>query len=135
MKERRLYLYWLYLFILCAALGFIPERSPLVTALLALLGVAFYIPAGLILYRGRQDKKQLRPILLISTLSLVLTLGLFIANTLTVLAPTNLMLGNILNAALVVFSAPMMCMPFQGLGIFSWACLLFSALYLQKRAK
>lgn len=135
MKERKLYLSWLYLFILCAALGFIRQRSPLVTALLTLLGLVFYIPPGWILYRSRRDKKQLTPILLISTLSLVLTLLLFIANALSVLAPQNLMLGNILNATLVVFSSPMMCLPLQGLGIFGWACLLFTALYLRKRAK
>lgn len=135
MKERKLYLYWLYLYILCAALGFIRQRSPLVTALLTLLGLVFYIPPGWILYRSRRVKKQLTPILLISTLSLVLTLLLFIANALSVLAPQNLMLGNILNATLVVFSSPMMCLPLQGLGIFGWACLLFTALYLRKRAK
>lgn len=135
MKHRKLYLSWLYLFILCAALGFIRQRSPLVTALLALLGMAFFIPAGLILYRSRQDKKQIRPILLISILSLVLTLLMFIANTLTVLVPDNILLGNILNAVLVVLSAPMLCMPYQGLGVFGWACLLFTALYLQKQAK
>ena len=135
MKERKLYLSWLYLFILCAALGFIRQRSPLVTALLTLLGLVFYIPPGWILYRSRRDKKQLTPILLISTLSLVLTLLLFIANALSVLAPQNLMLGNILNATLVVFSSPMMCLPLQGLGILGWACLLFTALYLRKRAK
>ena len=135
MKDRKLYLYWLYLYILCAALGFIRQRSPLVTALLTLLGLVFYIPPGWILYRSRRDKKQLTPILLISTLSLVLTLLLFIANALSVLAPQNLMLGNILNATLVVFSSPMMCLPLQGLGIFGWACLLFTALYLRKRAK
>ena len=123
------------MFILCAALGFIRQRSPLVTALLTLLGLVFYIPPGWILCRSRRVKKQLTPILLISTLSLVLTLLLFIANALSVLAPQNLMLGNILNATLVVFSSPMMCLPLQGLGIFGWACLLFTALYLRKRAK
>ena len=135
MNTRILFALWGALFIICAALGFIRQRSPLVTALLTLLGLVFYIPPGWILYRSRRDKKQLTPILLISTLSLVLTLLLFIANALSVLAPQNLMLGNILNATLVVFSSPMMCLPLQGLGIFGWACLLFTALYLRKRAK
>lgn len=130
MKERRLYLYWLYLFILCAALGFIRDRSPLVAALLTLLGMGFFVPGGLLLYRG-----QRKPILIISAASLVLTLLLFIGNTLTVLAPDNLLLGNILHAALTVFSAPMMCLPYQGLGVFGWACLLFAALYRSKKPK
>lgn len=131
MKNRTLYLYWLYLYILCAALGFIPTpRNPLVIALLTLCAAAFYIPPALLLYRGVQqrDRKPLKHILFLSICSLVLTLLLLIANTLTVLAPDNVLLGNLLNAVLVLVSAPMKCAPYQVLGIFVWACLLFTAL-------
>lgn len=136
MKDKHLYLYWLYLFILCAALGFIPaERSPLVAALLALLSIAFFVPGVMLLYRGiqRRQRAHLKIILILSTCSLALTLVLFIANTLTVLAPDNILLGNILNALLVVFSAPMMCAPYQFLGMFGWACLLFTAISYWKK--
>lgn len=130
MKERRLYLYWLYLFILCAALGFIRQRSPLVTALLALLSIAFFVPGALLLHRDMR-----KPVVLISAVSLALTLVLFIANTLTALAPDNLLLGNILYSLLVVFSAPMLCAPYQILSLFGWACLLFAGLFPLNRAK
>lgn len=136
MKDKQLYLYWLYLYILCAALGFIPaERSPLVTALLALASIAFFIPPAMLLYRGiRQEKRQHpRFIAIASGVSLVLTTVLFIANTLTALVPTNLLLGNILNAVLVVFSVPMMCAPYPFLGMFGWACLLILALRFRKK--
>lgn len=136
MKPRNLYLYWLYLFILCAALGFIPHpRNPLVTALLALLSVAFFLPASILLYQAIRSGKRrhLRKILTISALSLGLTLILFIANTLTILAPQNLLLGNVLNALLVVFSAPMLCAPYQFVSMFLWACLLFTAISFWKK--
>lgn len=130
MKERKLYLYWLYLYILCAALGFIRQRSPLVTALLALLSIAFFVPGALLLHRGER-----KPVLCISAASLVLTLVLFIANTLTVLAPDNILLGNIFHSLLVVFSSPMMCAPYQILSLFGWACLLFAGLFAKKQPK
>ena len=138
MKDFKLYLYWLYLFILCAAVGFIPApRSPLTAALLTLLTIAFYVPPAMLLYRGirQQQRKHLKNILCLSVCSLSLTLVLFIANTLTALVPDNILLGNILNALLVVFTAPMMCAPYQFLGLFGWACLLFTALSFWKKAK
>ena len=136
MKNKQLYLYWLYLYILCAALGFIPaERSPLVTALLALLSVAFFIPPALLLHRSFQQGNPRHPrfIAIASGVSLALTTLLFIANTLTVLAPQDVLLGNILNALLVVLSAPMLCAPFSILGLFGWACLLVTAIRCLKK--
>lgn len=136
MKDRKLYLYWLYLYILCASLGFIPSpRSPLVTALLTLAAVAFFVPPAMILYRAirRDDRKAMKLVALLSAGSLVLTTVLFIANTLTVLAPANLLLGNILNALLVLFSAPMLCAPYQALSLFGWACLLFTVIFHRKK--
>lgn len=134
MKDRTLYLYWLCLFILCATLGFIPApRSPLVMALLAIITLLFFVPPAMLLRRG--GRKHLKNILILSACSLVLTLVLFIANTLSVLAPDKVLLGNILNALLVVFSAPMLCAPYQFLSLFGWAFLLFTALSYWKKAK
>lgn len=136
MKDRKLFLYWLYLYILCAALGFIPSpRNPLVVAALALLTVGFFVPPGMILYRAiqRNDRRQLRLVALLSAASLALTLALFIANTLTVLAPSNVLLGNVFNTLLVLFSAPMMCAPYQAISIFGWACLLFVVIFHRKK--
>ena len=131
MKNRKFYLIWLYLYILCAALGFIPSpRNPLVTALLAICAVAFFAPPALLLYRAIRDgdRRTLKRMLLLSAASLALTLLLFIGNTLTILAPDNLLLGNILNALLILVSAPMACAPYQVLGTFGWACLLFTSI-------
>lgn len=135
MKTKQLYLYWLYLFIFCAAMGFIRERNPLVTALLALLSLAFFVPGGMLMYHGikKHDRKTVRNVMIICICSLGLTMLLFIANTLTALAPDNDLLGRIFQAVLVVFSAPMMCAPYQFISMFLWACLLFTGISFWKK--
>ena len=138
MKNLKLWFSWLCLFILCAALGFIPTpRNPLVAALLALLCVAFFLLPAFLLRQSLRQKESKTPtrILLISACSLGITVVLFIANTLSVLAPDKLLLGNVLNALLVVFSAPMYCAPISLLSLFGWACLLFASLSCRKSAK
>lgn len=136
MKDKQLYLYWLYLYIICATLGFIPqERNPLVAALLALLTLVFFVPPAILLYRGirQESRPHLKAIALISALSLGLTTLLFIANMLTVLAPNDLLLGNIFYALLTLFSAPMMCAPYQIVSLLLWASLLVVALHWRKK--
>lgn len=138
MKDKQLYLYWLYLYIICAILGFIPPpRNPLVTALLAILTLVFFAPPAILLYRGirQESRPHLKTIALISGLSLGITTLLFIANMLTALAPNNILLGNLFNALLVVFSAPMMCAPYQVVSLLLWASLLTVALGNRKPKK
>jgi hypothetical protein len=136
MKDRMLWLCWLYLFILTAALGFIPERNLLVTVLLSLACGAFFVPGGMLLYRAvkRGSRKQLNRIMLLSGLSLLLTTLLIVANMLTVLSSSEL-LGKVMNAVLVVLSAPMYCAPYYAISLFLWACLLFSCFSYRKDTK
>ena len=136
MKDKQLYLYWLYLYIICAILGFIPqERNPLVAALLALMTVVFFLPPAILLYRGIQQESRphLKPIAWISALSLGLTTLLSIANVLTVLAPDDLLLGNVFYALLILFSTPMLCAPYPILSPLLWASLLMVALRWRKK--
>ena len=105
MKDKQLYLYWLYLFILCAALGFIQDRGPLVTALLTIAGIGFFLPPALLLY------------------------WYVLARSGSDVAAT------VAHAAMVIFSAPMSCMVAPALSLFLWACLLFSVFYFRKRKK
>lgn len=136
MKDKQLYLYWLYLYIICAILSFIPqERNPLVAALLAILTLVFFLPPAILLYRGirQESHPHLKTIALISALSLGLTTLLFIANILTALAPNNLLLGNIFYALLILFSTPMLCAPYPILSPLLWASLLVIALRWRKK--
>ena len=134
MKDRTLYLFWLYLYILCAALGFIPEPQGLLQAMLALAALCFFIPPSILLYRGirHKERKHLRRIRNLSLLSLVLTLALYVANILCVTASD--LTGSILNAALVIFATPALTFPIPAIPIFAWACLFVTCLKYRKTA-
>lgn len=138
MKDKQLYLYWLYLYIICAILGFIPpERNPLVAALLAIATLVFFAPPAILLYRGvrQKDRPHVGRIALISGLSLGITTLLFIANMLTALSPNDILLGNFFNALLTLFSTPMMCAPYPIISLLLWASLLMVALGHRKPKK
>ncbi len=137
MKDKQLYLYWLYLYIFCAALGFIQSRGPLATALLAIAGTVFFLPPAMLLYRDVRsgEHKHLRPIALFSLCSLVLSAGLLLLYWVLLARSGSDVAANIAYAALAVFSAPMLTMPAPALSMFLWACLLFTAFYFRKKKK
>lgn len=131
MKTKRLWLSWLYLFALCAALGFIPEPYGLVKALLVIVAVCFFIPGGLLLAKG--DRKTVKKVMLISGLSLVLTMVLIILNFASALMSE--LWGKILYILMGILTAPMLCGQFWILSLFGWACLLAAGMFklLEKR--
>ena len=133
MSDRKLCLIWLYLYILCAALGFIPEPQGLLQAMLALAAILFFVPPSILLYRGIKSGKRkfLRLVRNLSALSLLVTLVLYVVNILCVAAGN--LVGNILNAALVVFSAPALTFPVPVASMFAWACLLMVSLNYWKK--
>ena len=137
MKDKRLYLYWLYLFIFCAALGFIQERGPLVTALLAIAGVIFFVPPALLLYRDvkRGEQKHTPRLAIISIASLALSAAFLLLYWMLLARSGSDLAATIAYAAMVIFSTPMACMPAPAFSLFLWACLLFSAFYFRKRKK
>lgn len=137
MKDKQLYLYWLYAYIICAILGFIQNRSPLVTALLALACAAFFVPGGILVYRDIRNKqrKNLRNIMVLSIASLLLTMALFIGYWFSLTAFGSDTPGKVMYALLTVFSTPLMCAPFPAISMFLWACLLFTAISFWKQGK
>jgi hypothetical protein len=136
MKTKHLYFSWLCLFILSAAMGFIREPSTLISVFLALLAGGFFVPGAMILYRGVQtgQRKHLRNVLLLGVGSLVSTVVLFSCYLVSMIYGTQL-LSDILYAALVIVSAPMMCAPIMVLSFFLWACLVFTAIAFWKKTK
>ena len=134
MKDKQLDLYWLYLFIFCAALGFIQSRGPLVMALLTIAGLAFFVPPTILLidsYR-QKDQKGLRALRIISGLSLGLTFFLLILNVLSAAWPEAA--GEFLNQLLILVSVPMATCGNWLVTLFLWACLLFATLSNKKKA-
>ncbi len=126
---------WAGMFILCAVLGFIPEPEGFSKFMLCSLGLLFFLPPALLLYKSWQDRdrKTLKWIRRLSLLSLGLTLVLMVGNLLSVLASTAV--GNVLYWALVILSTPMICSQYWFLGPAGWAILLFTTMELGKEAK
>ena len=128
MKNRYLYAIWGGLYVLCALLGCVSAPDGIIKALLVLLSLAFFIPGGLLLYRGirSKDKRQVSLILNLSALSLGLTLFALILNFLSVMASE--IIGNITYGFLILVSSPMICSQYWFISLFLWACLLFTSI-------
>lgn len=119
-----LYALWGGLYVLCAGLGFIPAAAGFGKAILVLLSLCFFAPGFLILRKGK--KKDFRRVRNLSILSLSVTLVLIVANVLSVLASQTV--GAVLNALLILCSAPMFCGQYWVLSLFLWACLMLAGI-------
>ena len=120
MKTKTLWLLWLYLFCFSCILGFIPNPTGLIKALLVLLAVGFFIPGGVLLYRG--SRRTLGWIVFISAASLVLTTVSVILNFASVLMER--IWGTVLYILMGILSTPMLCSQIWVISLFGWACLL-----------
>ena len=133
MKQYTLSRLWAMLFILCAGLGFIPERTGALDAVLTLLSVAFFVPPALLLRQAlrRGAAAEIRLIRNLSALSLGLTLALMVLSI--VFAAGSDGLGLFLHVVLVIVSAPMFCAGRWALSLFLWACLMVAAMKSGKK--
>ena len=124
MKQKNWYLLWGALYILCAGLGFIPHPEGFLYYFLMGIGIAFFVPGGVLLYRALKagDKKELRRLRTLSIASLTATLIMMLLNILSVGAGD--LAGNMVYALLILVSSPMVCSQLWMLSLFLWACLL-----------
>jgi len=126
MSSKVLYSLWGVLFIICAALGFIPEPAGTAKTLMTVLSVVFFLPPAALLYRA--DRNTVKLVRNLSLASLVLTLVVLVLNLLSALQAE--FLGNVLHALLIIISTPMVCSGYWVLSLFLWACLLMVSLQL-----
>jgi len=127
MTNKTLFALWGGMFILCAALGFIPEPTGILRGIMTCLAVLFFLPPAWLLYRSAgKDRRVSALIRNLSALSLGLTLTLILGNFLVLMAPEAV--GNVLYGILVIVSSPMVCGQFWVLSLFLWACLLMASL-------
>ena len=131
MKKKNLLIAWAGMFAASALLGFLPEPDGLLKALMVLLSLAFFVPGGLLLWRG--DRQAVRLVRNLSMISLGATLVCLIVNLLSV--QNSRVVGDVLNGVLVGVSAPMVCSQFWGLSLFLWACLMVTAISKLKKTK
>lgn len=124
MKQKLIYLLWLFLYIICVGLGTITESIPVLIVFQGLFALLFYVPPVLLAIEGLKEgqRRYLVQIRVISILSLVLTLIFMIANIASVYASEGV--GNTLNQLYILVAAPMHCLPYGFISIFLWASLL-----------
>ena len=135
MKKSYLFVLWGGLFVLCAALGFIPNPGTALKILLTLLSVAFFIPGALLLRYAALNKDRNTAMLVrnLAIASLALTLVLLIGNFFSVLGSARL--GSILYTLLIIVSSPMICSQYWVLSLFLWACLMIGAMQILRQKK
>lgn len=128
MNQKRLFALWGVAFIVCAGLGFIPEPVGVLRGILTVCAILFFVPGGVLAYRGYQqrDTHTLKLIRNLSTASLGLTLVLLVVSVLTALGSEAL--GDALYCVLAIVSTPMVCSGYWALSLFLWACLLVGSM-------
>lgn len=135
MKKQYLFALWGGLFVLCAALGFIPAPGSALKILMLLLSLVFFVPAGLLLQLCSKTGDRNTALLIrnLAAASLILTAVLIMANFFSALG--SALLGNILHSILIIVSSPMVCSGYWALSLFLWACLMIGAIKILKAKK
>ena len=136
MKQKCIYLLWLFVYIICVGLGTLYEDILVLQIFQGLFAVLFFVPPVLLVLEGLKagQKKYLVQIRVISIVSLALTLAFMIANIAAVYASEAV--GNTLNQIYILVATPMHCLPYGFISIFLWACLLmltFPRLWKEKK--
>ncbi|MBQ9168578.1 MAG: hypothetical protein IJX67_09260 [Oscillospiraceae bacterium] len=124
MTKKTLFALWGGMFIICGALGFIPEPEGAVQVLLTMAALACFVPPAALLYAAAKEKDThtLKLVRNLCALSLLLTLVLLIVNFLTALSSEAV--GTVVYYVLVIVSSPMICSGHWAMSLFLWACLL-----------
>lgn len=124
MTKKKLYIVWAAMFVICAALGFIPTPKGAAYWSMFLFSLLFFVPPTILLYKAGKgrDKKELRRIRMISLISLGLTLLALALNFLSVDATEAA--GIAVYYILIIVSSPMVCGQVWVVSLFLWGCLL-----------
>lgn len=135
MKKSGLWTLWGVLFILCAALGFIPSPENSVKGMLILASLLFFVPPTLLLYGAhkRHDRHTIALVRNLSAMSLGVTIVVLIVNFASLTLPA--WMGDALYGLLIIVSSPMVCAQYWLCSLFLWACLLTASFHLLRRKK
>lgn len=133
MTTKKMWLAWLYLYVLCAILGFIPAPTGIAKAALILLGMGFFVPpVWLIHWADIHDNfTTLRRVRLISAIALTVSVGLVLANMASALLSKAW--GDALYVILVIAASPLVCSQVWVLTFFGWAFVLIYATAMLKK--
>ena len=135
MKTKTLWLSWLYLFALCAVLGFIPEPTGFFKFLFVLIAIGFFVQGFALLVKAdhRDQVKTIRIIRNLAIAALVLDMVLIILNFMSALMTA--VWGTVFYYMLVVLASPLVTGQYWALTLFGWACLMVYAISLLRKRK
>lgn len=135
MKMKPIWLSWLYMFILCAVLGFIPEPTGFFKFLFVLAAVVFFVPGFALLVKAdhREDVRTIRIVRNSSIGALALAVLLILLNFASALM--SAVWGKVFYYLLVVLCSPLVCGQYWVLTLFGWACLMVYAISLLRKRK
>ncbi len=124
-----LYALWAAMFVLTAVLGFLfpSVDEPAGRLPLQIATGAFFLPPWAIMTKAKLDEedKHIKVVRNLALTSVGLTVVLLCANMLS--AGMGEAVGNALNAALTIVSAPMVCSNFYVMPLFLWGTLLMGS--------
>ncbi len=129
LSYKALYLLWAGMFVLTAVLGFLFPNvtEPAQRLPLQLATGAFFIPPWAIMTKANEEgtDKHIKIVRNLSLSSIAATCVLLALNIYS--AGMSEALGNALNAALTIVSAPLVCSNFYVMPLFLWGTLLMGA--------
>ena len=132
-NTKNLWIIWAVAYVICTLCAFFPASDDAASGLALLLSLGFFVPPGVLIYKGVKKKwpKILRVIRNLSILSLSLTLVTILLNFLSFQASEAW--GLVLYWLLILVSTPMICSQVWVVGLFGWAMLLFTSLTCLKK--
>ena len=135
MKLKSVWLSWLYLLILCAVLGFIPQATGFFKVLFALIAAGFFVPGFVLLIKAdhRDDVTTIRLVRNIAIAALAVATVLIMLNFLS--ATMSKAWGDVCYVMLVVFATPLVAGQYWVLTLFGWACLMVYGTTLLKKTR
>lgn len=131
LSYKTLYIAWAVMFALTVALGFqFPEpESRLLRVVLILIALLFFLPPWVVLVKAKAGGQRfhVRLVGLLAVASIVLTVLLIVLN---IMSPMwSEAVGNALNAAMIVVSAPMVCSNYYVSSLFMWGVIIAEAFF------
>ena len=124
MHKKTLLAVWAGMFVLCAALGFVPEPEGALGAALTALSLLFFVPPLLLLRGGDAHTRLL--VRWLSLASLAVSCLLLALSIRLSFAPE--WVGQFLHVLLTILATPMICSGRWAMSLFGWACVLMLSL-------
>lgn len=135
MKTKQYWLWWLYLYIFCAVLSFLPEPNGFFKWVFLLLGLVFFVP-GIVLVHQADIRDRLQVVKLVkkvSIIALIVDVFMICINIASTLLPD--VWGTVLQWMLYVLASPMGCGQSPALTMFGWAFIMSYCIYVEKKER